>query len=81
MRKYDEYYGYILNFIEDYKNKFGESPSSREIGDALNLPKATLSRYLFAMRKNGMLEIGNARNITLAKNKPLQEIVKWFIKL
>ncbi len=75
MRKYDEYYGYILNFIEDYKNKFGESPSSREIGDALNLPKATLSRYLFAMRKNGMLEIGNARNITLAKNKPLQEIV------
>ena len=31
MRKYDEYYGYILNFIEDYKNKFGESPSSREI--------------------------------------------------
>ncbi len=75
MRKYDEYYGYILNFIEDYKNKFGESPSSREIGDALNLPKATLSRYLSAMRKNGMLEIGNARNITLAKNKPMQEIV------
>lgn len=75
MRKYEEYYGYILNFIEDYKNKFGESPSSREIGDALNLPKATLSRYLSAMRKNGMLEIGNARNITLAKNKPMQEIV------
>lgn len=75
MRRYDEYYGYILNFIEDYKNKFGESPSSREIGDALSLPKSTLSRYLSAMRKNGMLEIENARNITLAKHKPMQEIV------
>lgn len=70
-----EYYGYILNFIEDYKNKFGESPSSREIGEALGMPKSTLSRYLASMRKNGMLEIENARNITLSKNKPQQEIV------
>lgn len=70
-----EYYGYILNFIEDYKNRFGESPSSREIGEALGMPKSTLSRYLTTMRKNGMLEIENARNITLTKHKPMQEIV------
>ena len=70
-----EYYGYILNFIEDYKNRFGESPSSREIGDALGMTKSTVSRYLATMRKNGMLEIENARNITLTKHKPMQEIV------
>ena len=70
-----EYYGYILNFIEDYKNRFGESPSSREIGDALGMTKSTVSRYLATMRKNGMLEIENARNITLTKHKPMQEII------
>ena len=70
-----EYYGYILNFIEDYKNRFGESPSSREIGDALGMTKSTVSRYLATMRKNGMLEIESARNIILAKHKPMQEIV------
>lgn len=70
-----EYYGYILNYIEDHKNRFGESPSSREIGDALGMTKSTVSRYLATMRKNGMLEIENARNITLTKHKPMQEIV------
>ena len=70
-----EYYGYILNFIEDYKNRFGESPSSREIADALGMTKSTVSRYLATMRKNGMLEIESARNIILTKHKPMQEIV------
>ncbi len=70
-----EYYGYILNFIEDYKERFGESPSSREIGDALGMTKSSVSRYLATMRKNGMLEIENARNIVLAKHKPQQQIV------
>lgn len=70
-----EYYGYILNYIEDHKNRFGESPSSREIADALGMTKSTVSRYLATMRKNGMLEIESARNIILAKHKPMQEIV------
>lgn len=70
-----EYYGYILNYIEDHKNRFSESPSSREIADALGMTKSTVSRYLATMRKNGMLEIESARNIILAKHKPMQEIV------
>lgn len=65
----------ILNYIEDHKNRFGESPSSREIADALGMTKSTVSRYLATMRKNGMLEIESARNIILAKHKPMQEIV------
>lgn len=70
-----EYYGYILNYIEDHKERFGESPSLRDIGNALGMTKSSVSRYLATMRKNGMLEIENARNIILTKNKPQQQIV------
>ena len=70
-----EYYGYILNYIEDHKERFGESPSLRDIGNALGMTRSSVSRYLATMRKNGMLEIENARNIVLTKNKPQQQIV------
>lgn len=69
-RQNAEYYGYIPNFIEDYNKRFGESPSSREVGDALGMTKSSVSRYFATMRKNGMLEIENTCNIVLAKHKP-----------
>ena len=39
------------------------------------MTKSTVSHYFATMRKNGMLEIESARNIILAKHKPMQEIV------
>lgn len=70
-----EYYGYILNFIKDYQEKFGESPTAKEIGAEIGMPKSTLSRYLAYMRENGMLEIGNARSITIGGQKQNNAVV------
>lgn len=75
MRHYkQEYFTAILNFVEDYQNQFGESPSAKEIERSLSIPHSTLCRYLDRMKENDMLNMTSSREITIGRKKPHCEI-------
>lgn len=75
MRHYkEEYFSAILNFVEDYKNRFGESPSAKEIERSLGIPHSTLARYLDRMKETGMLNMTSSREITIGRKKPNIEV-------
>ena len=58
------YFKMIEEFINDYTEKNGKSPTVREIQAAVGLGLGTVSRYLSHMRENGMLDYSGCRNIT-----------------
>lgn len=63
------YFKMIEEFINDYKEKTGASPTVREIHDGVGLAVGTVSRYLSHMRDNGMLDYSGCRNITTREAK------------
>ncbi len=70
--KNTEYFSIIENFIDDYRENNGVSPSVREIETGISLPRSTVSRYLMYMRENGMLEYEGSRNIITKKTRQLR---------
>lgn len=62
--KNPEYFKMIEEFINDYMEKNGASPTVREIHAGIGLSVGTVSRYLSFMRENGMLDYSGCRNIT-----------------
>lgn len=62
--KNPEYFKMIEEFINDYMEKNGVSPTVREIHAGIGLAVGTVSRYLSFMRENGMLDYSGCRNIT-----------------
>lgn len=62
--KNPEYFKMIEEFINDYMEKNGASPTVREIHTGIGLSVGTVSRYLSFMRENGMLDYSGCRNIT-----------------
>ena len=63
------YFKMIEEFINDYTEKNGKSPTVREIQAAVGLGLGTVSRYLSHMRENGMLDYSGCRNITTHEAK------------
>ena len=63
------YFKMIEEFINDYTEKNGTSPTVREIHEAVGLGVGTVSRYLAHMRENGMLDYSGRRNITTHEAK------------
>lgn len=61
--KKEVYLSKIEEFINDYVRMTGNSPSMREIGEAIGLPKSSVQRYLLYMKENGMLSYSGTRNI------------------
>ncbi|MCR5149749.1 MAG: transcriptional repressor LexA [Clostridiales bacterium] len=59
----EEFFGLIENFIRDYKSEFDRSPSVREIGSALNIPKSTAGRYLAMLKERGVIDYDGPRSI------------------
>ena len=59
----------IEDFIDDYKDKYGSSPSLREIADAAHLSTSGARRYLLDMRDQGIIEYEGRRNITTRRQK------------
>jgi len=55
----------IEDFVEEYARKNnGPSPSVREIEAGTGIPRSTVSRYLIAMDREGLLKHSGTRNIT-----------------
>lgn len=75
MRHYkEEYFTAIKNFIEDYQNQFGESPSVKEVVESLELPYTTVRRYIERMKECDMLSMTSSREITIGKKRPHIEV-------
>ena len=63
-RKNPEHYGEIEKFIDRYVQEHdGRSPSVREIGLAVGISPATVTRYMSVMKDKGTLEYEGHRNI------------------
>lgn len=71
--KNEEYFKLIENFINDYKDKNGQTPTVREIESGIGLSKATVSRYLSYMRDNGMIDYAGHRNITTKEGRKTRD--------
>ena len=70
--KNPEYMKMIEEFINNYTEKNGVSPTMREIRDGVGLALGTVSRYLSFMRDNDMIEYSGCRNITTRDAKLTQ---------
>ena len=53
----------IIDFINDYNDRTGSTPSVREISAGVGLAISTISRYLSDMRDNGDIEYDGHRRI------------------
>lgn len=62
--KNPENFKMIEEFINNYTEKNGVSPTVREIHAGTGLAVGTVSRYLSFMRENGMIDYSGCRNIT-----------------
>ena len=62
------YFELLVQFIDDYIDNHGRSPSTREIAGSTGLSLSTVSRYLSHMRENGMIEYTGHRNIATKRN-------------
>lgn len=52
----------IKNFINQYWQRNGVSPTTREIADGVSLPRATVGRYLVEMKEQGIIEYNGRRD-------------------
>jgi len=61
----------VLQFIREYTDKHGYSPSMREIGEACQIGRTTVVRYLDRLEVQGHIhrDLGVARGITLNKSQ------------
>ena len=67
--KNPEFFKMIEEFIDDYREKNGASPTVREIHAGIGLSVGTVSRYLSFMRDNGMIDYEGCRNIITREAK------------
>lgn len=59
----------IEEFVNEYTERHGVSPTVREIHAGIGLAVGTVSRYLSYMRENGMIDYNGCRNITTREAK------------
>lgn len=57
------FYGRLERYIDEFREANGMAPTIREIENALDIPRSTVSRYLSRMREKGMIEYPSARII------------------
>lgn len=59
----------IIQYVDKYHMKFGNSPSTRQIGEAVGMAKGTIYKYLTAMAEQGMIEYDGSSIITSVTKK------------
>lgn len=57
----------IEQFVRDYTDQFGRSPTMQEIGDAVGISLSSAYRYVKQMTDDGLLNYCGVRGITSAK--------------
>lgn len=64
MRSMDpDYFKHLEQFIDDYMDEYGRSPTTREIAAGTGRALSTVHKYLSQMREDGVLEYSGHRNI------------------
>ena len=64
MRTKDEsLFAVIVDYVNDYFEKFGRSPSTREIEKGTQISRPTVQRYLKALQERGEIEYDGHRGI------------------
>ena len=64
MRTKDEsLFAVIVDYVNDYFEKFGRSPSTREIESGTQISRPTVQRYLKALQERGEIECDGHRGI------------------
>lgn len=64
MRSMDpDYFKRLEQFIDDYMDEYGRSPTTREIAAGTGRALSTVHKYLSQMREDGVLEYSGHRNI------------------
>ena len=65
MRSMDpDYFKRLEQFIDDYMDEYGRSPTTREIAAGTGRALSTVHKYLSQMRTEGVLDYAGHRNIT-----------------
>ena len=59
----------IEDFIDEYHDMYGSSPSIMDIEAGTGLSKSAIGRYLIYMRDNGLVEYKGRRNVTTARGQ------------
>lgn len=57
----------IENYISDYSDEHGISPTMQEVADGVGSSKATVQRYVRQMSDEGIIELSGHRSMTTAK--------------
>lgn len=75
--KNSEYFIQIEEFVKEYYEKNGISPSMREISQKVGISCATVQRYLSTMRDEGRIKYSGHRSITSSQSvRDFREILK-----
>ncbi len=61
--KHTENYALIEQFIDNYHDRTGGSPSIRDISEGTGIPTTTIHRFIKEMRESGTLEYSGHRSI------------------
>ena len=59
----------IEDFIDEYHDMYGSSPSIMDIEAGTGLSKSAIGRYLIYMRDNGLVEYKGRRNVSTARGQ------------
>ena len=62
-KKDDSLYGIIIDFVNEYFEDNGRSPSTREIEQGTHISRPTVQRYLKALQERGEIEYDGHRSI------------------
>ena len=72
-----EYFDKLENYINDYQQKQGYSPSIRDMVRDLGMPHTTVYRYITHMKENGMIDIkGRGKIATREMEKTKRATIK-----
>ena len=70
MRSMDsDYFNRLEQFIDNYMDEHGRSPTTREIAAGTGRALSTVHKYLSRMREDGVLDYSGHRNITTRRKR------------
>ena len=74
--KNDELYGKIIEFVNDYFEVTGHSPSTREIEQGVGVPRPTVQRYLKSLQERGEIEYDGHRSIVTSYMREMRNTTR-----
>lgn len=63
MKKYDSRKQIVLDYVNEYYDNYGVTPSVRDIAAGTEIPSATVQRYLVALKEENLLEYNGRKSV------------------